>query len=167
MQPARELSPRTTFIQQGQQLIPAQQMLTPVGPDAMLPAGLSQGAQQPILNVSTPRFFSSSSSVLSLPCPKACHNVKPLTWDAQINRNPGKGREREWKIHALFTLILYFVDGKSSFNDMASRLETGTRLIFRHICLGHWINANVEGIAGCLELSRPSQSTIRRPPRRV
>lgn len=54
MQPAREPSPRTSFIQQGQQMIPAQQLLNPVGPDAMqqLPAALSQGAQQPILNVS-------------------------------------------------------------------------------------------------------------------
>lgn len=54
MQTAREPSPRTNFIQQGQQMIPAQQLLNPVGPDAMqqLPAALSQGAQQPILNVS-------------------------------------------------------------------------------------------------------------------
>ena len=53
MQPARDPSPRTAFIQQGQQMIPTQQMLTPIGPDGMLPAGLSQGAQQPILNVSS------------------------------------------------------------------------------------------------------------------
>ena len=31
MQPDREASPRTTFIQQGQHMIPAQQMLNPVG----------------------------------------------------------------------------------------------------------------------------------------
>ena len=53
MQPVRDPSPRTAFIQQGQQMIPTHQILTPVGPDGMLPAGLSQGAQQPILNVSS------------------------------------------------------------------------------------------------------------------
>ena len=54
IQPNREASPRSTLIQQGQQMITPQQMLNPVGPDAMqhLPAALSQGAQQPILNVS-------------------------------------------------------------------------------------------------------------------
>lgn len=67
MQPARELSPRTTFIQQGQQMIPAQQMLTPGGPDAMLPGALSQGAQQPILNVSMPRS-SPAAAASNLPC---------------------------------------------------------------------------------------------------
>lgn len=61
MQPARDPSPRTAFIQQGQQMIPTQQMLTPIGPDGMLPAGLSQGAQQPILNVSS--LFMSMSQV--------------------------------------------------------------------------------------------------------
>ena len=42
---AREPSPRTTFIQQGQQMIPAQQLLNPVGPEAMqqIPGALSQG----------------------------------------------------------------------------------------------------------------------------
>lgn len=69
MQPTREPSPRTTFIQQGQQMIPAQQLLNPVGPDAMqqLPAALSQGAQQPILNVSlspTFRDFTLQKSVI-------------------------------------------------------------------------------------------------------
>ena len=52
VQPAREASPRQ-FIQQAPQLIPPQQLLNPGGVEAaqQLPAGLSQGAQQPILNV--------------------------------------------------------------------------------------------------------------------
>ena len=52
MQPGREASPRQ-FIQQGPQLIPAPQLLNPGGLEAaqQVPAALSQGAQQPILNV--------------------------------------------------------------------------------------------------------------------
>ena len=52
MHPVREASPRP-FIQQGPHMIPPQQLLNPGGVEAaqQLPAALSQGAQQPILNV--------------------------------------------------------------------------------------------------------------------
>ena len=52
IQPAREASPRQ-FVQQGSQIISSQQLLNPGGVEAgqQLPAALSQGTQQPILNV--------------------------------------------------------------------------------------------------------------------
>lgn len=56
----RDGSPRP-FVQQGPQMIPAQQLLNPAGVGAaqQLPAALAQGAQQPILNVSRSPSLSS------------------------------------------------------------------------------------------------------------
>lgn len=67
---ARETSPRP-FIQQGPQMIPAQQLLNPGGLEAaqQLTAPLSQGAQQPILNVSR-SFFPNVGA-----CPMSAHQA--------------------------------------------------------------------------------------------
>ena len=127
---ARDGSPRP-FVQQGPQMIPAQQLLNPggVGPAQQLPAGLAQGAQQPILNVSHLLFLvfltrSGSRFSLHQSTPPST-SVNIFTKNFGTISNGGHGPEKNKSPNAI------------TCDEANSR-------------------------AGCSELSRPGESSLRR-----